>query len=280
MIRGASVFLALLAAWMAGPGRVRAEGGFAPDAVLFKDGRLLRGLIVKMTPWSVTLQTDYQERTFSKDQILRIRDEADSGTYFSQVNRRGSLPPWRTIANDLRTHDNVRRLDQIPATVRNHGPFRNVPYLAFRVNRNIELNIYGDPDDPAGIEAGIYGSGHRNRELREWLRGFLASFLATNGEIGALYRLESGTTTVGNTVMEVRASSSPPAGDAWWIAAYHPRELQSARLGDAGYARLTVPAGAPRPGKTLSHRPEGREADARVFLRGFHRDKDGNFRLP
>ena len=83
---------------------------------------------------------------------------------YTEMNRKGKLPSWRVIANDLRTHDTIKSLVEIPATVIDNGEFKNVPYKSFRVNNDVELNIYGDPENPAGIELGIYGpkSGERN----------------------------------------------------------------------------------------------------------------------
>ena len=67
--------------------------------------------------------------------------------------------------------------------------FRNVPYKSFRVNEDVELNIYGDPENPAGVELGIYGPQSADKKLRKLLRGYLAGFLTTREEIAALYSL-------------------------------------------------------------------------------------------
>jgi hypothetical protein len=55
----------------------------------------------------------------------------------------------------------ITSLRQIPATVVDKGVMRNVPYLSFQ-SGDYELNVYGDPDNPAGVEIGI----HRRLRLR------------------------------------------------------------------------------------------------------------------
>ncbi len=265
-----------------------------PDAIILKDGSTVRGLIVANVRDSVTIQEEYGERTIPKSEIVRIRDEADTGTYFTEPGRKGDLPPWRAIVNDLRTIDDIKSLEQIPATVIDNGEFKNVPYVSFRLNKGVELNIYGDPNDPAGFELGIYGSHSGDQKLRKTLRAFLAGYLASRAEIAALYAvdLDEGLITVGDMVVEVTPKDAPDAYGAWWISLYYPKELAAARLSDAEYTRLTVPAGEilDKHGNVADDAWDREDAqhstrlmhdgeDERLFLRGFYRDKNGQFRL-
>ena len=269
----------------------RADERFAPDTVIFKDGTVAKGLIVRNGIDSITLQEEYQEKVYPKRHIRRIRDEAYTGSYFMGMNRKGSLPPWRAIANDLRTDDFVRSLREIPATVIHEGPFRNVPYIAFRVNTNLELNIFGDPDDPAGLEFGIYGAPANSGELRKQLRTFLAGYLFLRGEIAALYamNLDGDMKTVGDVTLTMTPPS--PSKQIWWISVHNSRRIKDARLSDAEYAKLTAPANIvfdangnaySDPWKRLKQSRSHREQRSvpRVFLKGFSRDENGNFVIP
>jgi hypothetical protein len=265
-----------------------------PDAIILKDGSTVRGLIVANVRDSVTIQEEYGERTIPKSEIVRIRDEADTGTYFTDPGRKGDLPSWRAIVNDLRTMDEVKSLEQIPATVIDNGEFKNVPYVSFRLNKGVELNIYGDPNDPAGLELGIYGSRSGDRKLRKTLRAFLAGYLASRAEIAALYAvdLDEGLITIGDMVIEVTPKDAPDAYGAWWISLYYPKELAAVRLSDAAYTRLTIPAAEilRKDGSVADDawdREDARHStrlmqdgeDERLFVRGFYRDKSGQFRL-
>jgi hypothetical protein len=266
-----------------------------PDTVVLRDGTEVRGLIVRNSRGDVVIQTPKGEETYQKSEIGRIRDADGEGAYLTIPERKGSLPPWRTIANDLRHNDGVRKFEQIPATVVDNGVFKNVPYLSFRLNGLIEVNIYGDPDDPAGLEVGIYGALSKNQDARRMVREFIASYLNSREEIAALYQLNEnkGLRDVGPMTVEYTPPSAPDAEGAWWLSVYNRKEIADARLTDAEYARLTMPVEAVQD-KKGAIRETAWEADDkddsirlhhqdgngdRLFVRGFYRDKEGNFRL-
>lgn len=161
----------------------------APDSIVLKDGRTIHGLIIKNSVDAILMQEEFGERAYPKSAIVRVLDEPDTETYFTELISKGTLPSWRVIANDLRSHDQIRSLVEIPATTVTVGTFRNIPYLSFRVNRDIELNIYGDPNHPAGIELGIYGSRKSDVKLQKTLRAYFAGFLGSREEVAALYNI-------------------------------------------------------------------------------------------
>lgn len=240
------------------------------------------------------MQEEFGEQTYPKSEIVRIRDEADIGVLFTDVSRKGSLPPWRVIANDLRTHDEVRSLVEIPATTITSGVFKNVPYISFRANDDIELDIYGDPNDPAGIEIGIFGGRRSNTKLQRALRGYLAGFLTTREEIAALYGIDlrEGKASAGDIVFEATPPTAEDAFGAWWISLYNLKKLDSIRLSDTAYAKLTKPASevVGRNGLVLSTARNEQSSDetarikllrgnASAVIRGFYRDASGNFQV-
>lgn len=266
----------------------------APDSIVLKGGRTVRGLIIKNSVDSVLLQEEFGEQTYPKSEIVRIRDEADIGILFTDIHRKGDLPSWRVIANDLRTHDEIRSLIEIPATTITAGEFRNVPYKSFRANQDLELNIYGDPNDPAGIELGIYGSRKGDVKIQKVLRAYFAGFLTSREEVAALYglNLKGGKAAAGDIVFEVTPPTDEDAFGAWWISLYNKKDLDAARLSDAEYARLTKPADEviDRRGRVIAAgwtkkdlqeltSAKGVDEQDRVLLRGFYRDANGDFRL-
>lgn len=267
----------------------------APDTLVLKDGREVHGLIVRNTVDAVLLQEQHVENLYPKSEIVRIRDEADDDAIFTDVLRRGTLPSWRVLANDFRTHDAIRSLTEIPATTIDVGEFRNVPYKSFRINDNVELNIYGDPSSPAGLELGIYGRHANDTKLQKQLRGYLAGYLTSRAEVAALYNLDlaaDGTHRAGNLVFEITQPSAADAYGAWWVSIYNPTEIDAIRLTDAEYARITHPAeeiidanGRLKPGSWSdenlddSERLDAEGPNAAVLARGFYRDENGDFRL-
>lgn len=266
----------------------------APDSIVFKDGRTIHGLIIKNSVDSVLLQEEFGEQTYPKSEIVRIRDEADIGVLFTDITRKADLPSWRVMANDLRTHDEIKSLVEIPATTVTTGEFRNVPYISFRANRDIELNIYGDPNDPVGIELGIYGSRKNNVKLQKALRSYFAGFLTTRQEIAALYGLDlkKGIATAGDITFETTPPTDEDAFGAWWISLYDRKGLDAARLSEAKYAALTKPADEviDRNGRVIAQGWTEKDVEelehfkdlngqGKVLLRGFYRDANGDFRL-
>ena len=266
----------------------------SPDSLVLKNGRTVRGLIINNSRDAVLIQEEFGENSYPKSEIVRIRDEANIGALFTDINRRGDLPAWRVIANDLRTHDEIKSLVEIPATLIDNGEFKNIPYKSFRVNNDVELNIYGDPDDPAGIEMGIYGSKSGNDKMRKVLRAYLTGFLTTRAEVAAMYALnfKGEIRQAGDLVLEITPKNAPDAYGAWWISLYNKKKLAAVRLDDAEYARLVRPMSEviDQKGRViangwsdaqmdLSEKIRAAGQNAMVMMRGFYRDKNGDFRL-
>src|SRR4051812_25923776 len=63
------------------------------------------------------------------------------------------LPAMEAVVKAARAQPWGADLKQIPATVIEVGELASVPYLSF-AGTDIELNVYGDPAKPAGIEVG------------------------------------------------------------------------------------------------------------------------------
>jgi hypothetical protein len=229
---------------------------------------------------------------YPKSQIVRIIDVPEEGSEFTNMLGKGDLPPWWVIVNDLRTHDNIKSFVEIPAIKVDVGVFRNVPYKSFRINDRLEFNIYGDPENPAAVELGIFGKRASDKRLQTMLRAYLAGFLTTRAELAALYSvgLDEGIARAGNFVAEVTPTTAEDAFGAWWISLYNQKRLESVRLDDAAYTALTLPADlvVEKDGRVKSR--EWTKADLglaprmdsdsdAVIKRGFYRDKNGVFRV-
>lgn len=236
----------LLAAVAGGDAVCAAEKPFAPDSLLFKDGKEAKGLIIQNKAKEIVFQDEKGETVYQKSDIVRIRDEDDNSEYFSSVHRAGKLPPWRLIANDLRTNDSIRSLVQAPAVRIENGPFKNIPYLSFRVNQAMEMNIFGDPADPVGIEFGLYGGRKFDSRVRESLRGRMAGLLSTRQEIAAFYSIDpsrGGEAQAGNLRMQILPPGAPEAYGTWWVLLYRAKDLDAHRIPDAQYFAATVERG-------------------------------------
>ena len=57
----------------------------APDSIVLKDGRTVRGLIIKNSVDSILMQEEFAEKTYPKSEIVRVLDEPDTSTYFTEL---------------------------------------------------------------------------------------------------------------------------------------------------------------------------------------------------
>ncbi len=272
---------------------VAAPPNTTPDRLEMNDGSSLRGLILKNSADSVLIQTAKAEIEIPKSSIRRIHDAPDDGVAFDTVTKKGRLPAWRAIVHDFRTHDAIKSFVMVPATAVDNGVFLNIPYMSFRFNERGELNVLGDPEDPVGLEFGLYGKKSFGPRQKRVLREFVAGHLHSREEIRALYSLDlaGGTARAGNLVFEMTPPDAADAYGGWWLSIYEANRLEGARLSDKEYAKVTQPFdevnrrdGRLRAEKAEAHRKwlnrtmPGTTGET-PKLRGFYRDKNGVFRL-
>jgi hypothetical protein len=215
-----------------------------PDTVILIDGTTFHGLIVRNDEVMLTLQQKMGEKDIPKNIIRRIIDNRHQEAYFAQIMDPGKLPPWRMVVQDLRSDDNIQSFREVPATAITNGYLKNIPYLSFRINKRIEMNVYGNPENPVCLEFGIY---ERNAEeitkFKKIIRAYLAGILGSRAEVGALYALpeSGGDLRVKQVALKVLPPTAPDAYHGWWLSVYRPDALASARVSDADYAKASVP---------------------------------------
>ena len=86
------------------------------------------------------------------------------------------LPAMEAVVKAARAQPWGADLKQIPATVIEVGELSSVPYLSF-AGGDVELNVYGDPAKPAGIEV---GTKNESPEVRAQVKAFIAALLTEN----------------------------------------------------------------------------------------------------
>jgi hypothetical protein len=235
--------LAHLVATTLGIHAAYSEMNLDPDTIYMSNGTSKKGLIIRNGVDEIVLQQKSGEVTIPKSYISRIDDES-SDVYFAELVKRGKLPPWRMIVMDLRSDDNIRYLRQIPATTIDNGYLRNIPYLSFRINDRIEMNVYGNPGDPVALEFGVYErNASKIDRFKKITRTYLAGLLNSSREVAALYSLgdKGGSRTVGDLTFKVTPPDAPDAYGGWWIAMYEQNRLDAARVSETEYRRKTLP---------------------------------------
>jgi len=264
-----------------------------PDQVRLNDGTELRGLILQNTRDMVVLETDHGEARLPKEYIRRIDDAPNGEQIVADIVGKDELPAWRSIVHDLRTHDSVRIFEQIPPTAIDNGLLRNIPYLSFRANEKMELNIYGDPRKPVAIEFGVYGASRPTEEMRRTFREFIAGHLNSKEQISALYSLSprNRNARAGRLAFRLITPEDPDGYGGRWMVVYRPDAIEGARLPDKAYAAITKPfeevnnADGSLRGDKMESNIEWLDNVVEIMtgqdpeLRGFYRDKNGVFRV-
>jgi hypothetical protein len=242
-MKKSSILFLLFLLWSGGAD-LYAVHDLVTDRIIMKDGRVKEGLIIKNDATEVILQQSHGNCTIKREDIARIDDANKNLSYFSDLTNRDKAPPWRMMVQDMRCNDAVKSFIQIPATRISGGYLKNVPYLSFHINESGEMNIYGNPKDPACVELGIYARGERLKRFQEIARQFFAGYIGSRSDLATLYHLNlSGDEQrAGKFIYKVQPSSDPQSYGAWWLSIYDPVRLKRDRVSDALYNKMTLPS--------------------------------------
>jgi hypothetical protein len=180
--------------------------------------------------------------------------------YYDQILGRTPAPK-QAMPNDSTNFPNsveiVSRLHQeswgkdlqpIPSTVIDKGILRNVPYSSFKAG-DYEMNVYGDLQNPAAVEIGVYRSLLNDNLAKEHCIQFVSSVLPSQKERDVLKVLnhEKDLATVDGLTIEFTPPTDEDAYGGWWISAYYRERLDASRASEKELAEITVPKEAPPP---------------------------------
>jgi len=276
------------------------------DVVVLTHGTVIRGNILQQTPDSVVMRSDYGILTFARPTIKQVSKDRQRPSPEKHKSS-DSLPSWDRIVDHLAEQKWATGLRQIPATVIDKGVLRHVPYMSFQCGTDYEVNIYGDPDDPAGFEIGIHRSLLDKKSPQDRCVQFVKDLLPSNAAKEAVVRLnrKQGTTSLNELTLEVTPPTAEDSYGGWWVSAYYDNKLASARASEPELAEITVPksqvdkvsvaanSAAPATATSSSQwstsdlrlarptpsRQTGSASTGEVYVRGYHR-KDGTYVSP
>ena len=175
-----------------------------------------------------------------------------------------------------------RDLKQVPSEVIDTGVFRYVPYFTYETSRG-ELNIYGDPQHPAGVEIGIYaGKSSTKQELRNLMAGLLQQ--AADRELVHALSLDEDKLERAGLTFEVTPPTAEDGYGGWWISIYDAAAIDRARASDAEMKTIAVDAPArknepPAEPKKPVRKPKDAGTSDRVYIQDYTRE-DGAYVQP
>ena len=120
---------------------------------MLSNGQQLNGKVIQTNQDDVLVLTPFEAFNYSQNRIKQITAEPSETAESACTNR---LPDFETAILLLSKQPWATNLSPIPATVIDKGILKNGPYSSFHCGADYEVNIYGDLQNPAGIEIGIY----------------------------------------------------------------------------------------------------------------------------
>ncbi|MGH8045686.1 MAG: hypothetical protein ACREKL_00440 [Chthoniobacterales bacterium] len=214
-----------------------AQATHAMDQVMLRNGTRVSGTILAQSKDRVIMRVGEGNAVYSKKAIWRIYEDITDHPPETGVLKRDALPPFWIPLSDLYHEDWVNSLKSVKAGPVTEEPLHNVPYVSFRANTIYEMNIYGNPADPAGLEIGYYGNmWFHSKDAQKRCRQFLSSYLTGLNQLQAVYKLNAsgGREMVSGLTIEI----TPNVYGGWWIAAWNPAKMDAARCKDEAAWKL------------------------------------------
>lgn len=133
-----------------------------------------------------------------------------------------------------------KTLAQIPSTVIDKGVLRNIPYLSYR-SGDFELNIYGDPAAPAGVELGIHKDTLRSPTAKKACVDFLGGLLdPADRALLASLKMDVDKKVRDGLTFEITPPTAEDAYGGWWVSVYDEKALDRSRASEDEMAKITT----------------------------------------
>jgi hypothetical protein len=199
---------------------------------LVLQSRSVSGTVLQTNGDNVVLLTDYGTLNYSLGIIKEIKIDRAEAVESTTTAR---LPEARNLVIFLSRLSWAANLRQIPATVIDKGILRNVPYVSYRCGEAYEVNIYGDPNAPAGIEAGVTGTLVNDDAAKNHCTGLISGVLGRSADREVLknLNLQKDLKTSAGLTFEITPPSAEDSYGGWWISVYSEQQLNQARASDA-----------------------------------------------
>lgn len=134
-----------------------------------------------------------------------------------------------------------KSLRLIPSTVIDKGVLRNIPYTSMRAG-DYEINVYGDPDDPCGVEIGIHNKLLSDKAAKRACIEYIQLTLGSTRDLPVLrvIRLDRDITRRNGLTYEVTPETEPDAYGGWWVSIYDEAAMENSRATAEELKNITV----------------------------------------
>jgi len=222
------------------------------DVIILKSGQVLNGIVLQKDEKGILIRLDYGTFTYPLSMVrqVKVEEKTNNAAYAKDAAEvpEKRIPAWGTIITQLAKRSWASELKQIPATVIDPGKLRNVPYTSFVCAYAYEMNIYGDPDNPAGLEIGIRRHLLNNNGAKSNCIEFISSILPskTDKEIVAKLNWTKDSSAATSFTFEITPPTDEDAYGGWWISVYNEEMLGKALASEPELREITefIPPGA------------------------------------
>lgn len=213
-------------------------GAASADTIKLKNGGTLDGVILKEADGTVVVRLKYATVTIDRTDIEAIEKSAVEALPAAKAAR---LPRWDKCIETIAKRSWAGELRQIPATVIDKGILKNVPYMSHK-SGNTEFNLYGDPDEPAGIEIGVTKELLKSDAAKQECLEVIVALLSDAKDAAALksLNLKAGKIERDGITFEVTPETAEDAYEGWWISVYDVKLLDEARATEEELKRIAI----------------------------------------
>ncbi len=207
------------------------------DTVILFNNSTISGTVVQTNGDSILVLADYAAFNFSLASIKAIKTDPPP-----EFLNSGRLPNFKNVILYLSRQSWATNLAPIAATVIDKGVLRNIPYSSFRCGEDYEVNIYGDLDNPAGIEIGIYHKLLESNAAKSNCMDFITGLLGqpTDKEFLQSLNLGKDLKTRDGLTFEISPPTEEDSYNGWWISIYSEEKLSQARASDKELGEISI----------------------------------------
>lgn len=209
------------------------------DTIVLSNDQPIGGKIIQTNGDDVLILTSVEAFNYSHARIKQIETEPVNVAEPSSISR---LPDFQTAVSFLSKQPWATNLTPIPSTVIDNGILKNVPYSSFHCGADYEVNIYGDLQNPAGIEIGIYRKLPANDSAKDNCFNFISSILEQPEDrqvVRSLNRTKDSKTR-NELTFEITPSTAPDSYGGWWVSVYLENQLNQDRASDTDMQQITM----------------------------------------
>jgi hypothetical protein len=210
------------------------------DTIKLSDGRTLSGQILQTNGVSIVIQTDLGTFNYPLNEVKEVTQALEKT---SESRTTGRMLTQKGVVLLLSKQPWASNLKQIPATVIDRGILRNIPYVSYRCGGgDYEVNVYGDPDEPAGIEVGVYGKLLGDAAAKQNCLGFALNLLGQSEDrvVVKTLKLDQDERTYNGLTFEITPPTAEDSYMGWWVSIYSKEMLDRARASDEELKQITV----------------------------------------